>query len=265
MGGRILYVPKMKDKFYKPTFGLLYNWFAATDIRSLAASGWRVPDHFDFLDLITEIDDKYSTGISSGTGAPGTGNTAGGYLKKTGFTHWKSPNLGATDLLKFNGKGGGQRHSTGSTNLKERCYFWNTDLYIPARIEPYASSLWYDKEIFYTTSPSNISFAVNPQFGYSIRLLKNSTLLSDGQSGIYTGNDGKIYKTICIGTQEWLADNLCETKFSNNDIIPWYGTNKANFFTDLEWWDEGTNGNPAVCAYDNDVTNVAKNFEFPDY
>jgi hypothetical protein len=38
--------------------------------------------------------------------------------------------------------------------------------------------------------------------GLSIRLIKDSTTLTNGQSGIYIGNDGKIYPTICIGTQE---------------------------------------------------------------
>jgi hypothetical protein len=34
--------------------------------------------------------------------------------------------------------------------------------------------------------------------GHSVRLVKESTSLSDGQEGTYTGNDGKVYKTICI-------------------------------------------------------------------
>lgn len=82
--------------------------------------------------------------------------------------------------------------------------------------------------------------------GISIRLIKDSTTLSHGQSGTYTGNDGKVYRTICIGTQEWLADNLAETKYRNGDTIP--------TVTDGTTWIGLTTG--AKCAYNNDESNV---------
>jgi hypothetical protein len=56
--------------------------------------------------------------------------------------------------------------------------------------------------------------------GLSLRLVNNSTLLTDGQTGEYYGNDGKTYQTICIGTQEWLAVNLSETVYRNSSPIP---------------------------------------------
>jgi len=82
--------------------------------------------------------------------------------------------------------------------------------------------------------------------GLALRPLKDSTTLTHGQTGIYTGNDGKVYRTICIGTQEWLACNLAETKYRNLDDIP--------EVTDNDDWVALTTG--ALCAYDNDWDNV---------
>ena len=80
----------------------------------------------------------------------------------------------------------------------------------------------------------------------SIRLIKDSTTLTHGQTGTYTGNDGKVYRTICIGTQEWLADNLCETLYRDGSPIP--------EVTDNATWAALTTG--ALCAYNNDWNNV---------
>jgi hypothetical protein len=82
--------------------------------------------------------------------------------------------------------------------------------------------------------------------GLSIRPIKDSTTLSDGETGTYTGNDGKVYRTICIGTQEWVADNLAETKFRNGDDIP--------IVTDNATWDALETA--GMCAYDNDDNNI---------
>ena len=92
--------------------------------------------------------------------------------------------------------------------------------------------------------------------GTSVRLLYTGV----GTPTSYTGNDGKIYRAVTIGTQTWLADNLCETKFRNGDVIPWHGANPASYFTNEEWAALTTAG---CCAYDNDVNNVASGFTFP--
>jgi hypothetical protein len=37
--------------------------------------------------------------------------------------------------------------------------------------------------------------------------------------GTVTGNDGKVYSTVKIGTQVWMAANSAETKYQNGDPI----------------------------------------------
>lgn len=46
--------------------------------------------------------------------------------------------------------------------------------------------------------------------------------------GILTDNDGNLYRTIQIGTQVWMAENLKTTKYCNGDEIPEAASN-------LEW------------------------------
>ncbi len=83
-----------------------------------------------------------------------------------------------------------------------------------------------------------VSGAVN---GCSVRLVKESTSLTHGQTGTYVGNDGRTYKTICIGNQEWLAEDLAETKFKNGDFIP--------LVPDATDWSNTVDS--AMCYYEN--------------
>lgn len=51
--------------------------------------------------------------------------------------------------------------------------------------------------------------------GSSIRLIKDDSV----DTGAITGNDGKVYPTVKIGDQVWMAANLMETKYRNGDLI----------------------------------------------
>jgi hypothetical protein len=104
-------------------------------------------------------------------------------------------------------------------------------------------------------SNDDFNYGVTPDkfHGQSIRPIRTTTTLSHGQTGTYTGNDGKVYRTICIGTQEWLADNLCETKFRNGDYIPGFDGGVYTPITNEAWAALTT---PACCAYDDDLSNA---------
>jgi uncharacterized protein (TIGR02145 family) len=62
--------------------------------------------------------------------------------------------------------------------------------------------------------------------------------------GSVKDTDGNVYKTVKIGNQWWMAENLKVTHYRNGDQIP----NR----TDNDEWDSGTG---AYCSYNNDTTN----------
>lgn len=209
-------------------YGLLYNWFAAVDASNIANTDWHLPSRAEYSTLTTYL---------------GGESVAGAYVKIPGYTYWKSPNTGATNSAKFNVPGAGGRDYTGPFGttfnvLKEICWFWTSTA-------DSATGAWemgcnYDDTFFGdgTNDKNN---------GYSIRLMKDTTSLNDGESGTYVGNDGKIYASICIGTQEWLASNLVETKYRDGTSIP-------EVIGNTEWAALSTG---ALCAYDNDWNYVA--------
>jgi len=179
-------------------YGYLYNWFAATDVRNIANTGWHVPTEAELDTLGTFL---------------GGDAVAGGKLKETGLTYWDTPNTGATNSSNFNGRGSGIRENTGLfSSINGVMWFWGS-----TGADPWGRY----RTLNYNSANLGANGAVTLTIlGLSIRLMKDSTTLSDGETATYTGNDGKIYRTICIGTQEWLADNLFETKYRNGDTIP---------------------------------------------
>jgi len=206
---------------FSVNYGLLYNWYAATDARLICADGWEVPERSDFDTLI----------VSSGTYLE-----ANYHLKEVGTTYWIG-NVGADNSTNFNSRGQGLRWFGGFSELQAKGSLMSrTD----------STVNYYFIQIANSGGVANTNYLGAKHQGMGLRLIKTTTTLTHGQTGTYIGNDGKVYRTICIGTQEWLADNLCETKFRNGDTIPEVTDNAA--------WAALTTG--ALCAYNNDWGNA---------
>jgi len=90
----------------------------------------------------------------------------------------------------------------------------------------------------------HIFFLITIFFYYGhAQQLAQSTLSNGSVKDI----DGNVYKTVKIGNQWWMAENLKVTHYRNGDIIP-------NVIDDDEWF-HLTSG--AYCNYNNDTSNVA--------
>lgn len=89
------------------TYGVLYNFDAA---KTACPAGWHLPS-----------DDEWTTL----TGFLGT--KAGGKMKEAGFTHWLSPNTGATNSSGFTALPGGFRFDDGSLRyLRTDTFYWTS-------------------------------------------------------------------------------------------------------------------------------------------
>lgn len=215
-------------------YGRLYNHFSVTDARNLCPAGWHVPsaaanEYYNLMKLIDPSGLYYSNNASAGA-------------KQIGTTHWNSAN--GLDTFGFSAVGNGNRDPDGTfRNLKNRCKLWSSDV-VTATL---AATNWLNNGsgTFYT-SYAGSSFPVSKNDGAAIRPIKNSTILPDGASGTYVGNDGRVYPTICIDGVEWLAVNLAETKFRTGALIP-------NVTSGSTWAGLST---AAMCAFDNDESNV---------
>ena len=79
-------------------YGKIYNWYAASDPRSIAPNGWHVATDKDWTTLTSNL---------------GGENVAGGKLKETGSKHWNNPNTDAINEVGFSAISGGNRDGHG--------------------------------------------------------------------------------------------------------------------------------------------------------
>lgn len=94
---------------YAPTYGALYNWHTV-NWGTLCPSGWHVPSDAEWK--IMEMHLGMTQTEADGWGFRGTDE--GGKLKEVGFTHWWSPNAGATNSSGFTALPSGEREEDGS-------------------------------------------------------------------------------------------------------------------------------------------------------
>ena len=179
-------------------WGCLYNYFVFSDLRGFAPVGWSLPSAVVWDAMITSL---------GGTAL------AGDEVKDTDVTWWQAV-VGATNSVFFNARPGGYRHYYHGTYsyVKQTCYYWSSTVYTATRKYGYI--------IAQSTSPLSRSNSFFNTQGASVRLVKDATTLSDGETGSMVGNDGQIYRTICINGVEWMADNSREAKYTNGDLIP---------------------------------------------
>jgi uncharacterized protein (TIGR02145 family) len=134
---------------YKATIGALYNWFAV-NTGKLCPTGWHLPTHNEWTTLTTYL---------------GSESVAGGKLKETGLTHWKSPNSGATNETGFTALPGGVRFDDGSfLYIGYNGNWWSSvGIYTPQN---------YIRIMSYDSSSVKLNYFLE-QDGFSVRCLRD--------------------------------------------------------------------------------------------
>ena len=138
------------DAANKNTYGALYNWYTV-NTGILAPTGWHVPTDAEWTILTTYL---------------GGESIAGGKLKETGSTHWRSPNAGATNESGFTALPGGHRDINGAFNvIGDDGYWWSVTEYSTT------GKVWY-RNMDYNYA-GVVPVSNNKKNGHSVRCVKN--------------------------------------------------------------------------------------------
>jgi uncharacterized protein (TIGR02145 family) len=145
---------------YKNVYGALYNWYAVNSGK-LCPAGWHVPSNADFMTLLNFLGDPA---------------TAGGKLKETGYVHWESPNIGATNSSGFTALPGGQRNEYfgGFGVIRILGTWWLSSSY-----DISTSLKWYCDNYYADVMYGPFAGRAVHQDGYSVRCLQNTFPMSN--------------------------------------------------------------------------------------
>jgi uncharacterized protein (TIGR02145 family) len=95
----------------------------------------------------------------------------------------------------------------------------NTTYYIRA-FATNSAGTGYGNQVSFTTKPANVSHLFNPDVTYDT----------------VTDIDGNIYKTVEIGTQVWMAENLKTSRFNDGTEIPYINDPIFNLEPGFCWY-----------------------------
>jgi len=142
--------PGMNDENQVASYGRLYTWYAVTDSRNIAPTGWHVASSAEWTTLRDYL---------------GGETLAGGKLKETATTHWLSPNFGATNESGFTALPSGLRDPGGFFYTNGQSAIWWTST------EKTDSNGWYA----YTDAVTSTLLLSNSNksVGYAVRCIKD--------------------------------------------------------------------------------------------
>jgi uncharacterized protein (TIGR02145 family) len=109
-----------------------------------------------------------------------------------------------------------------------------------------SSKINYGLRIFFTSILVGLFFLILscfPSNSQSVTVDKKSDGFNMKQTQVIKDIDGNEYKTVKIGTQTWMSENLKTTKYNDGTDIP--------LVTEAKGWQEFT---PAYCWYNNEET-----------
>jgi uncharacterized protein (TIGR02145 family) len=162
-----------------------------------------------------------------------------------------------SNVTQFSAKCSGSLISNGSTSVTERGICWS-DRPDPTKsnnyvidslatgsfvcpVTLYSSSTTYYVRA-YATNASGTGYGANIQLTTPMDSTMPNPLLNPNLTyGSMTDIDGNVYKTITIGTQTWMAENLRVTKFRNGESI-------SNITDNTKWASLKTG---SQCTYNN--------------
>ena len=134
---------------YSAIYGLLYNWYAASDSRNICPTGWHVPSDAEWTILTTYLGGEIS---------------AGGKMKETGTSHWISPNTDATNESGFTALPDGARGPYGFSTALDWGFWWSASEY-DATTSKHIILFTYDGTV---NRPAN-----DKKNGFSVRCIKD--------------------------------------------------------------------------------------------
>jgi uncharacterized protein (TIGR02145 family) len=140
---------------YEPTYGCLYNWYAANDPRGLAPDGWRLPTVDEVLEMARYL---------------GGNDIAGGMIKEAGTQRWKAPNSGATNSSGFTALPGGNRGNTYSGEIGTFIDITNDAVFLTG--DEYSPSVGWGFFVTYSTAILSYGVAFDKSYGTNVRFIK---------------------------------------------------------------------------------------------
>jgi uncharacterized protein (TIGR02145 family) len=195
-------------------YGYLYNGYAVIDSRNICPVGWHIPDVDEWKTLINYL---------------GGEKIAGRKMKEAGTIHWDAPNIEADNSSGFTALPGGRNDFKYSDGLGSFGVWWipgrydisiGTSAFTIVNVNNYSTNSFlsvrcvrnkdYSEDLKYPEKMGNTA---------QLQEKKTEIKLTAQKQEVIKDFDGNIYKTIKIGNQEWMAEDLRTTHFNDGTVI----------------------------------------------